>query len=143
VGFLDRLFTSGGDKERESALHLGIRVTDVERDIPRFDRRNKFVKTERESCTRYAIQRDAPAGAAVWSLLQRDGTEFPNGYSLISNTPPGDDLRQELRGIAEEFAEELFEFEGTANDVAVYWEEFGGQKMVERLRDRLIRLSKC
>jgi hypothetical protein len=43
--------------------------------------------------------------------------------------------------VAEEYSDELFEFEGTASEVAVYWSEWGGAEKVRRLHYHLERLA--
>jgi hypothetical protein len=50
-------------------------------------------------------------------------------------------LEEQLRKVAEAISEELFEFEGTSDDVAVYWEECGGPEKVQELYGYLERLT--
>lgn len=69
------------------------------------------------------------------------GATFPNGYLLTTGAPLPGALEEQLRKIAEEYSEELFEFEATANDVAVYWEEWGGAERVRSLHAHLNRLA--
>jgi hypothetical protein len=79
-----------------------------------------------------------------WSLLQRSkelGATLPNEYLLTQTGRLPATFEEELRKVAEEFAEELFEFEGTATDVAVYWEEWGGPTKVRALHEVLNRLA--
>lgn len=47
------------------------------------------------------------------------GATFPNDYLFTTDKPLPATLEDQLRRIAEQYSEELFEFEGTASDVAV------------------------
>ena len=130
-------------REREEAKRLGIMVTEVTRQLPEFSRDGKTVTLGSGRCIRYAISRRSRQGP-VWSLLQRTramGATFPNDYLLTTSGPMPGALEEQLRKIAEEYSEELFEFEGTANDVAVYWEEWGGPEQVRSLHAHLDRLA--
>ncbi len=80
----------------------------------------------------------------TWALLQRTkelGATLPNDYLLTHTGRIPATLEDQLRLIAEEYAEELFEFEATATDVAVYWEEWGGPAKVRSLHAVLDRLA--
>lgn len=142
MGLFSTLFGSR-KKEREEAARLGITALEVTRDLPQFSLGNKTVTLEPDRCIRYSIPRRA-RGGPIWSLVQRTkevGATFPNGYVLTTSAVLHSALEEQLRKIAEEYAEELFEFEGTANDVAVYWEEWGGPERVRSLHAHLDRLA--
>jgi len=142
MGLLSTLLGSR-KREREEATRLGITALEVTRDLPEFSRNGKTVTLVPDRCVRYSVPRRSREGA-IWSLLQRTraiGATFPNDYLLTTNKPLPGALEEQLRKIAEEHSEELFEFEGTANDVAVYWEEWGGPEQVRSLHAHLDRLA--
>ena len=134
------LFSS--KKEREEATRLGLTVAEVERELPEFTD-DGGITLERDRCVRYSLPRRFKGGPG-WSLLQRTvamGATFPNQYLLESSEPLPDALTKRLREIAEEYDEEYFEFEGTANDIAVYWLEWGGAEKVRALHARLEQVA--
>ncbi len=142
MGIFSKLFGGGRKKEREEAVRLGISVSIVERDLPQFTRGNQSCQLVRGSCVRYSLPRCRAGARSAWSLLQRterDGAQFPNGYLLQGEA--SDALRQVLTKLATEFSEEYFEFEGTATDVAIYWEEWGGASQVQRIYQVLQSLA--
>jgi len=118
-------------------------VSEVTRNLPEFSRNGELVSVTLHQCIRYAMARRAHGGP-VWSLVQRSpkaGANYPNGYLLTTSTPLPGALEEQVRKIAEAFSEELFEFEGTPEDVAVYWEEWGGPEKVLELHGYLDRLA--
>ena len=141
MGLFSALFSSG-KREREEAARLGMTVQEVTRDLPEFSG-DGTVTLESDRCMRYSIPRRVSFGS-TWSLLQRTkamGATFPNDYLLSSTGPLPERLLEHLREISEEYDEELFEFEGTANDVAVYWLEWGGPEEVRALRAYLEKVA--
>ena len=111
-----------GKQEREEAARLGITVREVSKELPEFSAGGNSVTLETDRCMRYSIPRRAAEGP-IWSLLQRTkalGATFPNDFLLTTDKPLPRPLEEELRRIADEYSEELFEFEGTAADVAVH-----------------------
>ena len=66
---------------------------------------------------------------------------MPNDYLLTADGPLPFGLSTLLHEVAEEHSEELFEFEGTATEVAVFWEEWGGVEKVRALNVHLDRLA--
>jgi len=136
-------FSVGGHKaERKEALRLGITVSDVERQLPEFSHGNRSCRLIRGSCARYSLPRYGEGTRSGWSLLQRterDGAQLPNGYLLQGEV--SDALRKRLTKLATEFSEDYFEFEGTASDVAVYWEEWGGASQVRHMHQVLQSLA--
>ena len=142
MGLFSALFGSR-KREREEAERLGMTVQEVTRDLPEFSSDGAEVTLESDHCMRYSIPRRARLGSP-WSLLQRTkamGATFPNDYLLSSKEPLPERLLEHLRKIAEEYDEELFEFEGTANDVAVYWLEWGGPEKVRALHAHLDKVA--
>ena len=78
------------------------------------------------------------------TLVQRTrllGANLPNDFLLTTSGPLSAGLEEQLRKVADEFSEELFEFEGKEGDVAVYWTEWGGVDKVRRLHYHLERLA--
>ena len=142
MGLLSTLLGSR-KSEREEAKRLGITVAGVTRELPTFSRDGKSVTLVSDRCIRYAIPRRSHQGP-LWSLVQRTramGATFPNDYLLTASASLPGGLEEQLRKIAEEYSEELFEFEGTAKDVAVYWAEWGGPEKVRSLHAHLDRLA--
>jgi len=140
MGFLKNIF--GTNKVRDKASQLGIVVTEVTRDLPAFDRANHFESLNPGRCTRYALPKKSHSGI-IWEMLQRDegqGAQLPNGY-LVKSQNISQKLLDMLRPIAQENSEEYFECEGTANDVAVFWEEWGGAVGAERIHSILLSLQ--
>ncbi|HUJ71027.1 MAG TPA: hypothetical protein VLZ30_02205 [Verrucomicrobiae bacterium] len=142
MSIVGKLFGRSHHAEREEAVRLGITVSDVERDLPEFGRGNKSCKLMRGTCVKYSLPRRGEGSRSQWSLLQRtehEGAQLPNGYLLQGDV--SDDLRRALTKLAKEFSEEYFEFEGTATDVSVFWEEWGGKDYVHRLHHILQTLA--
>ena len=122
MGLLSSLFGSGS-KEREEATRRGLSVCEVTRDLPEFAKNGELVSVDPDHCIRYSMPRRA-RGGPTWSLVQRTpkaGANYPNGYLLTTSAPLPGALEEQLRKVADTFSEELFEFEGTSDDVAVYW----------------------
>jgi hypothetical protein len=131
-----------GNKERQEAKRLGIEAVELTKELPEFPGDGTVVLGP-DRCVRYSIPRRSQEGP-LWSLLQRTketGATFPNEYLLTADKPLPLGLEVELRRIAEEYAEELFEFEGTASDVAVHWGEWGGVEKVRVLHGHLLQLA--
>jgi hypothetical protein len=144
MGFLSRLFGEGYAKERQRAQELGITAADVERELPYFSAPNTLDDVSLDLCVRYAVPRRGFVPRVSWSLLQRtpaQGAQLPNGYLLVADGEIASALHEQLRAVAEEYDEELFEFEGTENEVAVYWHEWGGNVQVEKLHRYLMALA--
>jgi hypothetical protein len=83
----------------------------------------------------------------VWRLLMRAGERNPGlepGWRLDIDGQLSRDLREALEIIMrdEAFHGEFLEFEGSKDAVAVYWEEWGGLPMAERLTGYLRRLAR-
>jgi hypothetical protein len=138
-----KLFTARPDSpERKEALRLGITVKDVERDLPEFTRGNRSCRLVRGTCVQYSLPRAPQNSPTAWSILQRtiaDGAQLPNGYLLRGDV--SEPLRQTLSSLAMEFSEDLYEFEGTSDDVSLFWEEYGGAPHVRHLHGVLKKLA--
>jgi hypothetical protein len=144
MGLLSWLFPEGSGDERRHAETLGMAVSDVERELPSFSSRNRLEALSMDSCVRYALPRRGCAPRVPWNFQQRtkaQGAQFPNGYLLVAAGEIKSELHERLRQVAEEYDEELFEFEGTDQEVAVYWAEWGGNEQVEKLHKTLSVLA--
>jgi hypothetical protein len=152
MGFFKRFLGDRSD-ERTEAERVGMSVEEVVREAPTFQRYSDVVEEMTPAeCVRYAVPRLSGASGSTWRLLQRGNTEFrslqrgetelPNGYLLESDGPVSAALLDQLRKTAEEFDEEFWEFEGTREEVAVFWTEYGGVEMVQRLNTLLRQLAR-
>ena len=125
------------------AEHLGMTVTMVARELPHG--RTSRVVLEGDTCARYSLPRTGPSPRVSWSLLQRstrEGAQLPNGYLLETARALPEGLSQVLYRIAQAYDEDLFEFEGTESDVAVFWMESGGVDQVDELYEVLSELAR-
>lgn len=134
-------FFSGKKDLRKEAGALGFIITEVERDLPIITGDGQLDSLDRDKCMRYALPR--PKGT-VFQLLQRDKkqAQLPNFYQLVADniTPQ---LLDACRPVAEQFDTGLFEFEGTANEVAVFWDEDGGMDDLPRIQQALQQLQEA
>ena len=129
--------------ERREAERLGIAALELTRDIPLFSRDGARMIFASYPCVRYSLPR-RQRRALTWTLVQRTkllGATLPNDYLLEANRSLPAGLEEQLRKVAEAHADELFEFEGTPTEVAVYWTEWGGPDKVRRLHYHLERLA--
>lgn len=143
MGVLARLFDATLRRERAEAERLGISVTEVEREIALYSRDGERMITRPYRCVRYALPRRERRGR-TWTLLQRHpshGANLPNDFLLDASAPLPGGLEEQLLKVAQAYAEELFEFEATASEVAVYWSEWGGPAKVRALHAHLERLA--
>jgi hypothetical protein len=143
MGLLSALFGTRPGKERQEAARLRITVQEVTRDIPLFSQDGKKVIFKPYRCVRYSLPRRERKGR-TWTLVQRTrplGATLPNDYLLTASGALPGGLEEQLRKVAEDYSEELFEFEGTSSEVAVYWSEWGGADKVRRLHYHLERLA--
>lgn len=143
MGLLSTLFGRGRGSERREAERLRITVAEVTRDIPLFSQDGKKVIFRPYRCVRYSLPRRERTGR-TWALLQRTkalGATLSNDYLLTASGALPAGLEEQLGKVAEDYPEELFEFEGTATEVAVYWSEWGGADKVRRLHYHLERLA--
>lgn len=148
MSFFSKLRKRGQAATREAALLRGIRVDDAERDLPIFAGRNqnKFLRTEIWPCVKYSLRRRAGAEPTNWQFLQRttkEGAQYPNGWLFQAPHQPSDTLHDVLQRIATEWEGELLELEGNKSEVAAYWEEWGGQELVEIIHKYLSSLAEA
>lgn len=140
------LFKSGKIEARAEAIRLGIAVEEIERELPVFDDCNT-VHLERDWCVRYSVERQPGRLPAEWSFLQRtknEGAQYPHGWLFVSPLgAPSPGLEQVLVRIADEWTEELLEFESTSSEVSAFWEEWGGCSMVTKIHDYLQQLARA
>jgi hypothetical protein len=144
MGFFSKLKRRSQEATREAALLQGLRVEDVERDLPIFSRSNDFEGAERLPCVRYSVKRRAGALPDHWLFLQRsitEGAQYPNGWLFQAPQPRPQTLHHALEAIASEWDEELLEFEGTNSEVSAFWAEWGGAEQVAVIQRYLISLS--
>ena len=144
MGLFSRLKSLGREATREAALLQGIRVEDVERDLPMFSRSGDFLRIERSQCVKYSVRRRLGAQPQHWLFLQRspeEGAQYANGWLFQASEPPPPTLQQGLEAIAKEWDEELLELEGTDTEVAAFWEEWGGAEQVAVIRRYLASLA--
>lgn len=138
-----RLLSGLFGRERREALRLGIRVTEVSREIALFSKDGTRMIFTPYRCVRYALPRRG-RGGRTWKLLQRTralGATLPNDFLLEASGALPAGLAEQLRRAAEDYPDELFEFEASALEVAVYWSEWGGAEKVRRLYYHLERLA--
>jgi hypothetical protein len=129
--------------ERREAERLGIHAVELEREIPLFSRDGTRMIFAPYRCVRYSLPRRERNGP-TWTLVQRTkplGANLPNDFLLTASGTLKAGLEEQLRKAAEEYSEGLFEFEGTASEVAVYWTEWGRAEKVRRLHYHLERLA--
>jgi hypothetical protein len=141
--FLARFIAERLYRERREAERLGIRVLELEREIPLFSQDGTRMIFAPYRCVRYSLARRERTGP-TWTLVQRTrplGANLPNDFLLTASAPLRAGLEEQLRKVAEEYSEGLFEFEGTASEIAVYWTEWGGLEKVRRLHYHLERLA--
>jgi hypothetical protein len=143
MGFLARFLGERLYPERREAERLGIRALELERDIPLFSRDGKRMIFAPHPCVRYSLPRREKRGP-TWTLVQRTkplGANLPNDFMLTASAPMRGGLEEQLRKLAQECSEDLFELEATATEVVLYWTEWGGPEKVRRLHYHLERLA--
>jgi hypothetical protein len=132
---------------REEALSLGIRVEDVEREMPYFERNGKLtLKTD--TCVRYSLPRQAGGYPETWAFLMRSeahGAQYPNGWFFRSATgaPAPAPMDELLRTIASEEDEDYLEFEGDPREVSAFLADGGGADRVRRIHGWLRALGRA
>jgi hypothetical protein len=137
------LFAERLGRERREAARLGITAVELTRDIPLFSRDGERMIFSPYACVRYSLARRGKKDLK-WTLVQRTkplGANLPNDYLLEASGPLPAGLEEQLRKVAADYADELFEFEATPSEVVVYWSEWGGAEKVRRLHYHLERLA--
>jgi hypothetical protein len=148
MGFFSKLKSRGKTATREAALLKGIRVADVERELPIFAVRNpnKILRTEVWPCVKYSLSRRSGEEPTNWQFLQRttkEGAQYPNGWLFQAQQAPSNALHGVLEKIATEWDGELLELEGTESEVSAYWGEWGGPELVEIINRYLSSLAEA
>jgi hypothetical protein len=146
MGFFSKLKGLSQEATREAALLQGLRVEDVERDLPMFSRRNDFERVERLPCVKYSVKRRSGAQPEHWLFLQRsakEGAQYPNGWLFQAPQPPPPTLHRALEAIATEWDEEVLELEGTGSEVSAYWAGWGGAEQVAVIQRYLTSLAEA
>ncbi len=129
---------------RDYALQQGVRIDEIEREVPFSSGRGRALTLRRTQCTRYAIPRLGDAAPAEWAFLMRtkkDGAQFPNGFLFRAPGDPPGALKELLTKIARASDQEYLEFEATPSEVAAYWEAWGGAKQFDRIHGYLRGLA--
>jgi hypothetical protein len=138
-------------KKREEAsikdhvLEMGIRVDEVERDLPYTSAKGSQMTIQRGRSTRYSIPRLGSTAPASWSFLMRtkkDGAQFPHGFLFrTEGGEPPPQMREVLTRIARDSDQEYLEFEATPSEISAYWDAWGGMKQFNRVHAFMQRLA--
>jgi hypothetical protein len=133
---------------REEALLLGIRIEEVERDVPHFISGNRKVVLKKDTCTKYSLRRRTGGYPVSWSFLMRtknEGAQYPNGWFFRASPdrPAPPEMDKVLTEIATEVDEDYLEFEGDSHEVAAFWSEWGGIDQVRRVHGWLQALARA
>jgi hypothetical protein len=116
----------------------GVRVEEVERDLPMSSGTRGSFRIARGRCTCYSIPRLGNTGPAEWAFLMRtkkDGAQFPNEFLFRADgvEPPAamaEALARVARGVDDQ---EYLEFEGSASEIHAFWDAWGGAKQFDRV----------
>jgi len=129
-----RAMKRGDEKTRNYAEGLGIAVKKVSRTIPVSYNKGHTYKMEEGECFEYSIPHNDNT-ATPCSLLQRFDSEFEkdNFWNFQCSRQPSQELQSVIGEFKKTFDEEFFEVEVKNGCVYVYWEEWGGQRMVDEL----------
>ena len=123
----------------------GVRVEEVERDLPFTSSRGQHQEIRRGRTTQYSIPRLGSSAPEHWEFLMRtkkDGAQYPQGFLFRSEggEPPAE-MAELLRRIAKASDQEYLEFEANASEVSAYWDAWGGTKQFDRVHDLMQRLA--
>lgn len=135
-------------KAREHALTLGLSLPKCTRDVPYwlshdFNKPPEFKKKKEFGyCLKYPSPR-----RCQWSLLQREsepGSEFPPAWRLVVDKGKiNENLKGVLLQIAEEQQNHYLEIVSTADNVCIYWKEWGGKMMADKIHAYLNDIIKA
>jgi hypothetical protein len=131
-------------KVREEAIKRGIKVEDVERNLPVFSDSNRIRKYGNFRCVKYSMARHYGAQPKNWSFLQRtkkEGAQYDNGWLYQSEYEPTPNLQQALKKIASEWDQDLLELESNESEISAYCDELSGMKEFLRVYSYLSELS--
>jgi hypothetical protein len=122
---------------KDQVMQMGIRVDQVERDLPYISSKGSQMTIRRGRCTRYSIPRLGSAAPSSWSFLMRtkkDGAQFPHGFLFRAEAgEPPQEMRDVLTRIARDSDQEYLEFEATSAEISAYWDAWGGMKEFNRV----------
>ena len=145
IYFGARLF--GKDSGKRAKLHAesnGIEVTKVSRQVPITNGTWHRIKYElkEEECVRYSIPHKCKS-PQQWKLLQRfdpehKGTDY---WKYESISAPSEKLQTAIDSFKRDFDEDYFEIEVKIDSVNVYWNEWGGVQIVNKLLQHMNRIS--
>lgn len=136
----------GRPSARAAAHAEGLETGTVYREFPSTKDRGKTYSMQRIKCVQYRLGHRVSTDLR-WRFLMRHGAnDLARGYRLeVEGGAMPAAVQSALQELAAdpsvELGGELFEFEGDANGVSVFWAEWGGEKMVVRLTQHLRRLS--
>jgi hypothetical protein len=130
---------------RDYVLQLGVRVDEVERELPFTDRSSRHVTLRKGRSTRYTIPRLGAAAPAEWAFLMRtkkDGAQFPHGFLFRSAAGEAPAAMAEIfTRIARSSDQDYLEFEASPSEVSAYWDAWGGKKQFDRIHGFLQGLA--
>jgi hypothetical protein len=130
---------------RDYAPQLGVRVEEVERDLPFTAPRSRQVTLQRGRCARYSIPRLGSEAPPEWAFLMRtkkEGAQYPHGFLFqsVGGEPPKA-MTELLTAIARASDQEYLEFEASASQISAYWDAWGGTKQFDRVHGFMKRLA--
>jgi hypothetical protein len=127
----------------EIAVEFGFTVKKVERDLPYFKGyRASKAEIRRGECIQYELRK--PAKYGDWSLLQRgpqDGAQLDGFLLTAQENKNFSFLLEQLTPVAKQFSDEFFEFERKGDFLHVFWDQWGGRKMVAEIYQALNLLN--
>ena len=133
---------------RAAAVAEGLEVRTTHREFLLSKDRGRTYSMQPIKCVEYRLRHRAPTNLHWRFLMRHDANDVAPGCRLEEGggvTP--DSVRSALGAIAAdpsvEMGWELFEFEGDASGVSVYWAEWGGAKMTRQLILHLRQLSRA
>ena len=133
---------------RAHAESLGLSLLKCTRDSPYWDSYDfsKPPKFKRRQEWGYCLQY-SQSKKCQWSLLQRNskpGSEFPPAWQLVVDEGEiNDELKALLLALANEWKENYMEIISTADSVCIYWKEWGGEMMAEKINGYLNAIDKA
>jgi len=127
------------DKEAES---YGLIIEKVDRLVPITEGLTLNDKLEKRECFSYSVPLST-LNQPDWKLLQRFGKQYKKSdYWVLENDR---DISHELMELIKEFKknfdEEYFELEARNGRIYLFWEEWGGKKMANKVVEQLRKFS--
>jgi len=145
IFFIKKKTSPGSAITRDIALGFGISAKAVEREVPvsygAYGKGN--FKMEVHNCIAYSIPH-TDKGCLEWRLLQRFDKKYKSTdyWTLETAREPSQELRDAIEKFKLDFSEEFFEIEVKDCQVVVYWEEWGGKEVVQKIHSHLEAFSK-